>query len=80
MCPFRSVTQSSVEIRRSMTHELVIQGKGFTRVFPPIFVFDPPIARPDYVVHVRLGTCAAVVTREYCCPTAVVMLRYGSVL
>lgn len=62
MCPLRSVTKSGVEIRCTTTHELVIQGTGFTRVFLPTFVFEPPIAKQDYVVHVRLGACAAVGT------------------
>lgn len=56
-----SVRYSEVEIRRTMTHELVIQGTGFTRAFSPLFVFDPHIDKQHYLVHVRLAACCAAV-------------------
>lgn len=43
---------SEQEISRTRTHELTIEGTGFTRVFPPLIVFDPHIDRENYVVKV----------------------------
>lgn len=44
-----------------MTHELIIQGSGFTEAFQPHFTFEPSMDKDDYVVHVsfheREGWC-----------------------
>lgn len=39
-----------------MTHELYLRGSGFTKVFPPLIVFAPPIEKEDYTVQVSGGT------------------------
>ncbi|CAN0066429.1 unnamed protein product [Pylaiella littoralis] len=48
--------ESHTEIGRTLTHELNLKGSGFTKVFPPMIIFDPAIQREDYVVQVMNRT------------------------
>lgn len=53
------VKNGTVSLSRTLTHDLIIEGTGFTSVYPPHFVFQPPLERDDYVVKVSHTTTFA---------------------
>eukprot|EP00903_Cladosiphon_okamuranus_P015736 g14524.t1 len=48
--------ESHKEIGRTLTHEMYLTGSGFTKVFPPILVFEPHIEKEDVSVQVMNRT------------------------
>ncbi|CAM9180767.1 unnamed protein product [Scytosiphon promiscuus] len=51
---------SHKEIGRTLTHEFYIKGSGFTKKFPPLIIFYPPIEKDDYAVQVMNKTALKV--------------------
>lgn len=53
-CPphHHRLEEAHTQIGRTLTHEIYLKGSGFTKVFPPMLVFDPHIEKDDFVVQV----------------------------